>query len=340
MSLLAADGSLHKAAAQQVTPRGVWTHVAGVLDTTQKKISLYVNGKLQATVDAGTPWSANGPLQIGRGLWADAFTDYLQGSVDEVSAWQRALTPEEIAAQARLLISQNYAGVELVADWSADQGGGSSVPDATSGYGRPLALAGGASLDGESITLDGVDDAATTAGPVVDDTGSFTVTTLASLDGDKLAAKDIGYKAQVLGQRTADGSAWGLWYELTSKETVWDDVALEEKTVPVGFWRFGRLNADGTFTAVISNESALVDGMTRLTGVFDAPAGTISLYLGSTQNDDPLAFTAKVGSGDFALGKGFTGGSWQHYLPGQVAEVRLWAGAMAGREQIEETVGD
>ncbi|MFE0332580.1 LamG domain protein jellyroll fold domain protein, partial [Streptomyces sp. NPDC058960] len=134
------------------------------------------------------------------------------------------------------------------------------------------------SLAGESIVLDGVDDAATTPGPVVDDTGSFTVTALASLDGDKLAAKPIGYTGQVLGQRTSDGSAWGLWYELTGKDTVLDEETLEEKTVPVGKWRFGRLNADGTFSSVISDDIAAVDGMVRLTGVFDAQAGTISLY--------------------------------------------------------------
>ncbi len=238
------------------------------------------------------------------------------------------------------MISEQDAAVELVGDWWGERGSGTTITDTVSGYGRSLTLTGGASLDGDSIVLDGVDDAATTAGPLVDDTGSFTVTALASLDGDKLAAKDAGYSGQVLGQRTEDGSAWGLWYELTGKQTITDPDTFEEKTVPVGFWRFGRLNADGTFSAVASDEAALLDGMVRLTGVFDAQAGTISLYLGHTQNGDVKTFTAKVGSGDFAVGKGFTGGSWQHYLPGRVAEIRVWTGAMAGWEQIEERVGD
>ncbi|MFJ9537081.1 LamG-like jellyroll fold domain-containing protein [Streptomyces sp. NPDC101225] len=340
MRVLASDGTFHEAKAQQATPRGVWAQVAGVYDAATQKVSLYLNGRLQSTVDAGTVWKATGPLQIGRAMYAGSYVDYLGGSADEVTVWQRALSAAEVADEARLLTSQKYAGVELVADWSADQGSGSSVPDTTSGYGRSLTLTGGASLDGESIALDGVDGAASTSGPVVDDTGSFTVTTLASLDGDKLAAKAVGYTGQVLGQRTADGSAWGFWYELTGKQTVVDNDTLEEKTVPVGFWRFGRLNADGTFSAVASDEGALLDGMVRLSGVFDAQAGTISLYLGHTQNDEARAFTAKAGSGDFAIGKGFTGGAWQHYLPGRVAEVRIWAGAMAGDEQVEETVGD
>ncbi|MFI9547840.1 LamG domain-containing protein [Streptomyces sp. NPDC052016] len=340
MSVLDSGGAIHKASAQRATPRGVWTHVAGVYDAATKKISLYLNGVLQASVDAGTVWKATGPLQIGRGIWADAYTDYLQGSVDEVSVWRWALPADAIAGEAQLMTSDEYAGVELVADWSADRGSGGTIADNTSGYGRPMTLAGGASLDGESIVLDGVDDAATATGPVVDDTGSFTVTALASLDADKLVGKQVGYTAQVVGQRTADGSAWGLWYELTGMEDVLDPDTAEEKTVPVGFWHFGRLDATGTFSAVESVAAAVTDGMVRLTGVFDAPAGTISLYVGYEQNGDAQAFTAKPGSGDFAVGKGLTGSAWQHYLPGRIAEVRVWAGAMADGAQFEETVGD
>ncbi|MCX5370288.1 LamG domain-containing protein [Streptomyces sp. NBC_00103] len=340
MRVLGTDGAFHEAAAPNASPKGVWTYVAGVHDAVAKKVHLYVNGRLQASVDAGTAWHADGAFQIGRLLYADNYVDYFKGSIDEPTAWQRALSAEEIADDARTLTSQAYAGVELVADWSADRGVDSTVADTTSGYGRSLTLGGGASLNGESIVLDGVDDAATTAGPVVDDTGSFTVTTLASLDATALAGKSVGYTGQVVGQRTADGSAWGFWYELTDKQTVLDEETLEEKTVPVGFWRFGRLNANGTFSAVASEEAAMVDGAVRMTGVLNAQDGTIGLYLGAVQNGDDEAFTAKIGSGDFAVGKDFAGNAWGHYLPGRVADVRLWAGAMAGSEQIEETVGD
>ncbi|MFJ9117373.1 LamG-like jellyroll fold domain-containing protein [Streptomyces sp. NPDC102394] len=340
MRVLDKSGALHEAAAPNVAPKGVWTHVIGVHDASEKKIYLYVNGKLQGSADAGTAWHADGAFQIGRLLYADSYTDYFKGSIDEPTVWQRALSADEIANEARQLTSRTYAGVELVADWSADRGSGPTVADTTSGYGRSLTLASGASLDGEAIVLDGVDDAATVAGPVVDDTGSFTVTALADLDGNTLKNKNVGYIGQVVGQRTSDGSAWGFWYELTGKETVLDEETLEEKTVPVGFWRFGRLNADGTFSAVASEEAAVVDGMVRMTGVCNAQDSTISLYVGAVQNGDDKAFTAKIGSGDLALGKGFNSSAWQYYLPGRIAEVRLWAGAMAGSDQVDETVGD
>ncbi|MFE1013772.1 LamG-like jellyroll fold domain-containing protein [Streptomyces sp. NPDC058794] len=340
LSALDADGNLYKAAAPQATPRGVWTHVVGVHDATNKELRLYLNGKLQATTSSGTPWQTTGALQIGRAIWADAPTDYFAGSIDETTVWQRALTAAEISDEARPMNSPNRAAVELVADWSADRGTGTTVPDTTSGYGRSLTLSGGAALDGEAMVFDGTDDAAATAGPLVDDTGSFTVTTLAALDSAKLLAKPVGYTGQVLGQRAADGSAWGLWYERTGSTTVFDEETFEEKTVPEGFWRFGRLNADGTFRAVVSSEAAVMDGMVRLTGVFDAQAGEISLYLSRSINGDPQAFTAKAGAGEFTLGKGFSNDVWQHYLPVSVAEARVWAGAMATAEQVGETVGD
>ncbi|MGW0712503.1 LamG-like jellyroll fold domain-containing protein [Streptomyces sp. NPDC002643] len=340
MRVLDKSGAVHEAAVPNAMPKGVWTYVTGVHDSVDKKIHLYVNGTLQASTDAGTAWHADGAFQIGRLLYGDTYVDYFKGSIDEPTVWQRALSAEEIADEARQLTSQTYAGVELVADWSADRGSGTTVADTTSGYGRSLTLAGGAALDGEAIVLDGVDDAATVAGPVVDDTGSFTVTVLAGLDGDALKDKSVGYIGQVVGQRTSDGSAWGFWYELTAKETVLDEETLEEKTVPVGFWRFGRLNSDGTFSAVASEEAAVVDGMVRMTGVFNAQDGTIGLYVGAVRNGDDKAFTAKIGSGDFAVGKGFNSSAWQYYLPGRVAEVRLWAGAMAGSDQVDETVGD
>ncbi|MFK4148935.1 LamG-like jellyroll fold domain-containing protein [Streptomyces sp. NPDC004065] len=338
----AADGNLsdQMVVAKQPATAGAWTHLAAVYDAPKKQIKLYVNGIPQGSDTVAPSWQAGGPLQIGRVLWRGSYTDALAGSVDEVTAWQQALTDAQISDEARAMTSEDFTGVELVANWTADQGSGTTVADTTSGYGRSLTLSGGASLDGASIVLDGATGAATTSGPVVDDTGSFTVTTLAAIDAERLAGKSVGYTGQVLGQRTADGSSWGLWFELTGKQTVWDDIAMEEKTLPVGFWRFGRLNTDGTFSAVTSDESAMVDGPVRLTGVFDAQDATVSLYLGATQNDEAQAFTAKTGSGDFAVGKGVTSGPWQHYLPGRIAEVRLWAGAMAGSKQIDEAVGD
>jgi hypothetical protein len=234
--------------------------------------------------------------------------------------------------------------VELVADWDASRGSATTVADSTSGYGKNLTLQGGASLSGGEIVLDGVDDAATAPGPLVYDHAAFTVSTSVSLNSAQLATKNIGYIGQVLGQRTTDGASWGLWFEMTGKktETVPDPDTGEdiEKVTPSGRWHFGRLNADGTFSSVVSDEVAALDSPVRLTGIYDSLNGTISLYLGHNQNGDNTAYSVKLGTGDFAIGKAFDGGTWKHHLPARISDVRLWAGAMASSEQIDAHVGD
>lgn len=320
---------------------GVWTHLAATYDPTTGKVMLYVDGRQQyqgQSVEGSYP--STSPLDFGRHQFSTGPGYYFQGSVDEVAVWQRALTPAEIAEESRLLVAgESFAGVELVADWNAERGSGTTVPDNTSGYGRSLTLSGGAALQDGAMVFDGVDGAATTAGPVVYEHGPFTVTTLVQLDAAKILAKDVGFVGQVLGQRTADGSAWGFFYQLTGKQTVWDEEASQERTVPVGMWQFGRLNNDGSFSSVASDDVAALDGPVRLTGIFN-PLEGISLYVGHNQNGSAKAFTVKLGSGEFTMGKGFAAGAWSHYLPGRIWEARLWAGAMASSAQLDESVGD
>ncbi|WP_246112228.1 LamG domain-containing protein [Streptomyces hawaiiensis] len=59
MRAFSTDGTFTREAAASVShPKGVWTHVAAVHDTAAKKVHLFVNGKREASADAGTPWSA------------------------------------------------------------------------------------------------------------------------------------------------------------------------------------------------------------------------------------------------------------------------------------------
>ncbi|MFD5319637.1 LamG domain-containing protein [Streptomyces sp. NPDC127098] len=317
---------------------GVWTHLAGTYDPATQELYFYVNGRLAGAVTLTTgSWSATGPLQIGRYQWAGIYQHYFRGVIDEVAVWQRVLTAEEIAQEARLLTSEGYAGAELVAAWDPSMAAdGTVLSDGGTGYDRDLSLQGGAMLEDDALVLDGTTGAGGTPGPIVDDTGSFTVTAVAEPDGAALADRPAGYVAQVAGQRTADGSAWGLWFELTGTTQVIDDNG-DLRTVPVGLWHFGRLAANGEFTSVHSDQPAPVEGDVRLTGVHNAQDGTISLTLGEITAGDPLAFTAVAGSGDFAVGRGVTSGSWEHYLPGRVTDVRVWSGAMASPQQIADT---
>ncbi|GAA3206617.1 hypothetical protein GCM10020256_01770 [Streptomyces thermocoprophilus] len=142
----ATDGNISTQVVRSVQPAalGAWTHLAAVYDHTGKVIKLYVNGELQGTQAVAPSWSSTGRLQIGRVWWRGAYHDYWKGSIDEVTAWQKALTDEEIADDADLVSADGTKAVELVAAWSAAGAadGAVSLADTISGYGRTLALQG------------------------------------------------------------------------------------------------------------------------------------------------------------------------------------------------------
>ncbi|WP_308013352.1 LamG domain-containing protein [Streptomyces beigongshangae] len=330
-------------AAAEGPPVKVWTHLAATYDAEAHAIRLYVNGRPQGAAlsvpAGGEKQTPDGAFQIGRASYVYGdFTQYWKGRIDEVAVFQEALTPAGVAQEARLLNADSTAAAtELVAAWNPDGASGTTLTDTLTGYNRALALSGGASLDGEAVVLDGTDDAAVTTGPVVDETGSFTVTTEVELDQAQLNAEGIGFVGQVLGQRTADGSAWGMWYETTGTETRFDDDD-NPYEVPIGFWRFGRLDATGNFTAVDSDSAAVVGSRVRLTGVYDAQAGTVALYLDATQNDTDTPYTAVVGSGDFSVGKAYVGGTWGRHLPARISDIRIWAGAAMDGTQVDTLV--
>lgn len=326
-------------------PLKVWTHLTGVYDQPTRTLSLFVNGRLQgapvvmpSTSDAH---AADGALQFGRaGTTFGSFNDYLHGRVDEVAVWQRTLTGDEIATEDGLFDANGVPSVELMGSWNPDGASGTTLADSTSLYGRVLTLSTGASLDGQAIVLDGSSGAATSPGPVMDDAASFTATTLVDADADALLTKPIGYTAQVIGQRSEDGSSWGFWYQLTGTEL---DPATDSMS-PVGTWYFGRLNADGHFEGVASDEPADLGSPVRLTGTYDAPSGTVHFFLGPDENDFGTThlYTAAPGSGLFSAGEGYAAGDtgWGHYLPGRITDIRLWTGAMNSQQQITDTIGD
>ncbi len=324
-------------------PLKTWTHVAGSYDADSQTIRLYVNGKLQSATsvlpEAAVAGSSDGALQFGRVNYTNnVYQDYWHGRLDEVTVWQWQLPDDEITMETRLLEADGTSDVELVADWNPVGASGNTLTDTLTGYGHNLALTSGASLDGEAIVLDGNTGAAKTAGPLVDETGSFTVMVGVKLDTAAMADKPKGYTAQIAGQRVADGGAsWGLWFEKTG--TVNDPET--DAPAPEGKWRFGRRNADHTWSAVVSSEAAVVspNSVAQLTGVFevlDSSTSAISLHLGEARNGEDLTYTAIAGSGEFALGEPFAGEDY--HLPGGITRARIWVGAMSN-QQIQEFTG-
>ncbi|MGW2657391.1 LamG domain-containing protein [Streptomyces sp. NPDC001478] len=347
-ALAGSTWSYQRASSKNEATPGVWTHLAGVFDAGAKTVQLYVNGALQESATYNTEWAATGPLQIGRALWSGTYTDYFGGVVDEVTVWQDAHPAESIVQDARLIDPvTNKPFVERVADWNpADATVGSTVLADKSEYGHSMTLAAGATVENGEVLLNGTTGAGTTPGPVVDDSGSFTVSARALVDRAKIASRPDGYRAQILGQRAGAGSSWSLWFEKSSKsELVLDDdeqPVLDPDTgepkyesVPTGTWHFGRLTADGTGTDVSSTEAVLSDDV-QLTGVFDAQNKKIYLYVtAESQRADGAAYSAAVGGGNLEAGKG----PWGNYLPGRLTDIRMWAGAVSDKEQITSVIG-
>jgi hypothetical protein len=77
----------------------VWVHLAGVYDAVGAKLKVYVNGALESSTVADQPFAAApGHFVIGRGLYNGAIGSYFHGTIDQVAAYDRALSDAQVAA--------------------------------------------------------------------------------------------------------------------------------------------------------------------------------------------------------------------------------------------------
>ncbi|MDN3297844.1 LamG domain-containing protein [Streptomyces ficellus] len=327
----------------------VWTHLTGVFDAkndTDKAndtIQLFVNGrpqgapvKLAAVNSTYTPWTSSVGMTVG----GSKVGEFFMGNIDELAVWQRELSADEVRLESGLKVG-GVAATELVGYWDAASSSGGKVPENTP-YASDMNLsATGAVVDPEAseLRLDGISGYVSTTGPVIDETGSFTVTARVKLDAAKFATMPAGAKAHVFGQANPDGkeSSWALWVEKVSADGY--------------LWRFGRTATDATGRVIATGsvpaeETASLDTWVQVTGVFDATEetamgyGKTHLFIGATDqvSDSAAGFSiAQQGRGEIAAGRGPSTGTNGNYLPGALAEVRVWTGAMQA-EQVDSKV--
>lgn len=78
---------------------GQWYHLVGVRDITAGKLLVYVDGQLSGSIGLlGSADTSTGPFVVGRGKFGGNPVDYLDGAVDDVRAYDRALTAADITA--------------------------------------------------------------------------------------------------------------------------------------------------------------------------------------------------------------------------------------------------
>jgi hypothetical protein len=148
-----------------------WQHVAGVWNSVTQAMQIYVNGVLQATTTGvvGTTLNTNSnPVMIG---W-NTINEQMQGSVDEIRIWNRALCQSEISNNMNCEIPTTGSG--LLANYHFNQGAaGGSNPTVTT-----LNDASGNAYNGSllNFTLNGATSNWITPGAVVSGTscGVFT----------------------------------------------------------------------------------------------------------------------------------------------------------------------
>jgi hypothetical protein len=78
---------------------GRWYHLVGVRDAANSQLRLYVDGALAATQTVCQPFTKpTGHTVIGRGKYNGNLVDYLDGTVDQVHMYDRALSAAEVKA--------------------------------------------------------------------------------------------------------------------------------------------------------------------------------------------------------------------------------------------------
>jgi beta-glucanase (GH16 family) len=77
---------------------GTWTMLTGVYNAATRTSELYVNGALKATATGVVPFSATGPLTIGRSQDDGNDGDFFPGKISDVQVFSQPLTSVQVAA--------------------------------------------------------------------------------------------------------------------------------------------------------------------------------------------------------------------------------------------------
>lgn len=296
---------------------GELTHVMAVYDAGADEIRIYVNGGTPSRAPRTAGFDATGPLMVGRGLWNGQVANHWTGPVDELRAYSRAVSDEEIQG----IVSSH--GV-TAGSWSLDGNllDSSTKPKHGTGTGSPEYTGGQANLPDPAdlaVRLNGSTNYVS-ADHAIDTARSFSVAAWARVD-------KAGGPATVVSQ---DGARTSTFQLRATAEKKWE------------FATFGAADTDGGGTHYrVSGAAVQVGVWTHLVGVYDAGSRKLLLYVNGV-----LAGTLADGAGfDNSTGKLQIGaarwdGARREYFPGAIDDVSVYARplfaaeirAMSGRD--------
>ncbi|GAA4612900.1 discoidin domain-containing protein [Actinoallomurus liliacearum] len=193
-----------------------------------------------------------------------------------------------------------------VGTWSLDEGTGGVAHDSTGSHdanviGSPAWVPG---ISGTALQFDGSGQYAQTSGPVLDTTGSFSVSAWVRLDR-------TGSFATAVSQDGAVSSGFYLQYSAADN----------------------RLAFSTSEGRALSDQPPVTGRWCQVVGVHDADAGTYTLYVdGVAQSTVWSQPTGDAGDGPLAIGRAFSGGRNSDFWPGSVDQVQVWNRALTAAD--------
>ncbi|MFL6119080.1 LamG-like jellyroll fold domain-containing protein, partial [Actinophytocola sp.] len=294
-----------------------WTQVTGVYDAPANQLRLYVNGVPSGTVTKANvaPENSGGPVRIGRTMWdSHPDVDFVTGSIDEVKIYDRVVSDAEIAA------AVNRDNVQ-VGYWKFDETSGTTAANAVPG-GSKAVLRGGAHFAQNgavhgALQIDDQGDVAQTDGPVLRTDQSFSVALWARLD----RSPETGGISVALSQDGDVNSAFLVGYRNLDSGPKWEVYSFGGDTTP-----------HAGDAAIVSDVPAKLGEWTHLAAVYDAPNGTLRIYVngflaGTTSKK--MAFNA---TGPMVVGRNKDAGVLGNPWHGSIDEVRAYSRVLSADE--------
>lgn len=278
-----------------------WTHLIGTYDANERKLHLYVNGVLEGEADYTATWASSGPFVVGAGKFGGSRGSYFTGPIDDVRVWDRVVTVEEAARIANTAVPR--------AHYKLDENAGTTTRDEVSG--QNATLRGDVSWGADEFTSVRLTGSAggdvRGPAPALVPGQSFTVSAWVRADQTNTDVRTA------VGISDATYSPFLLDYNGSQRR-----------------WEFFVVNAAHTASwSVFSTQSATENSWAYLTGVYDATAKTITLYVDGINAGSTSGVAPWGGGGALVIGGGKWNGLDTAPLRGLVDDVRLYSGVRA-----------
>ncbi|MGM0354698.1 LamG domain-containing protein, partial [Streptomyces sp. ECR3] len=182
--------------------------------------------------------------------------------------------------------------------------GAAEVPSASFSGGP---IPGGAGVDGKALTLDGVDDYATTGRPLLNNQRSFTVSAWAKLPKNK-----PDHAAVIVAQAGTHKPGLSLYYSKAYDRWAFNEYSADAPdATPVR-----AMQADG--------KTAYADTWTHLVGVHDTIANKLILYVNGVEAGSTELHADWYAGGALQIGADSAEGQPGSFFSGQIDDVRLF----------------